>query len=141
MTAVKDIVDEDGNTLAQSALQGSLVDLTENVLPVAEELILVDDKTIYVSMSEKLTDPNATNPDTAKIKVYVNGTEVKHTSNAMVVDWVGATGTDAATLSIVATDANTFSIGDKIKVEFLNGTTIADANGNKVAPASIEQQF
>ncbi|TFD97040.1 hypothetical protein [Jeotgalibacillus sp. R-1-5s-1] len=131
--AVKNIVDEDGNTLDAASKQGTVVSLTENVKPTAQSATLQSGTQLNVEMSESLSSPvTATG-----IEVYVNGVKIDTTTNALsFAAQNGAKGTDSL-LTITAANANTFALGQTIVVRFVDGNTVQDLNSNTVAPQQI----
>lgn len=132
--AVRNIVDEDGNTLAKVAKDGVIVSLTENVKPVAESATLLDDKTIAIEMSEAIADPSS---GVTGVEVYVNGVKIDTTANSLTyAKAAGKKGADTQ-LTITATDANTFAPTQKIVVKFVEGSTLADTQGNTVEVGSV----
>jgi hypothetical protein len=123
---VVNVKDVDGNTFAKDKNK-TTVELTENVLPVAKEIKIVDDKTIQVVFSEEL---DAATP-TKGVKVRVGGAEVQLDPN-------GAFSVNGDTLTIIAANADTFAINSSIEVEF-KGSDLADTNGNVVADGKISK--
>lgn len=123
---VVNVKDVNGNTFAKDKNK-TTVELTENVLPVAKEIKIVDDKTIQVVFSEEL---DAATP-TKGVKVRVGGAEVQLDPN-------GAFSVNGDTLTIIAANADTFAINSSIEVEF-KGSDLADTNGNVVADGKISK--
>ncbi|WJQ10363.1 hypothetical protein QT237_16955 [Geobacillus stearothermophilus] len=125
--AAKDITDKYGNTLTQAAKDGVTVNLTENVRPTAQKVELVDNKTLYVTFSEKL----GTLPGTVTgIKVKKNGSYVDATDLAFAV-------VNNNQLKITTTNT-AFNLSDSITVE-ITDTNVADTNGNLVKDAVISK--
>jgi trimeric autotransporter adhesin len=125
--AARDITDKYGNTLTQAAKDGIAVNLTENVRPTAQKVELVDNKTLYVTFSEKL----GTLPGTVTgIKVKKNGSYVDATDLAFAV-------VNNNQLKITTTNT-VFNLSDSITVE-ITGTNVADTNGNLVKDAVISK--
>jgi putative cell wall-binding protein len=132
--AVRNIVDEDGNTLTKAAKDGVIIALTENVKPVAESAALLDDQTIAVEMSEAIADPSS---GVTGVEVYVNGVKIDTTTNALT--FARAAGKKGANtqLTITAANTDTFAPTQTIIVKFVEGSTLADTNGNTVAAGSV----
>lgn len=132
--AVKDIVDENGNTLTTAAKNGLSISITENTKPVAQSVTLVDDKVLNVEMSEALADPAAA----TGIEVYVNGVKVDTTANTLAfTKGNGTNGTDTR-LTITATNS-VFAPSQTIVVKFVEGSTLADVAGNKVTVGQVQK--
>jgi hypothetical protein len=128
--AVKDIVDENGNTLDDASLAGTVVSLTENVQPVAQSAALSTNKVLFVEMSEAIA-----NPATATgIEVWVNGSKVS-ASDLAFGRAAGSKGANTR-LTITAT-AFEFAPTQNIVVKFVEGTTLADTQGNVAATGQV----
>ncbi|GLH64206.1 S-layer protein [Parageobacillus sp. G301] len=125
--AARDITDKYGNTLTQAAKDGVAVNLTENVRPTAQKVELADNKTLYVTLSEKLGTLPAT----------VNGIKVK--KNGSYVDAADLTFAVVNNNQLkITTTSTVFNLSDSITVE-ITGTNVADANGNLVKDAVISK--
>ncbi|WP_256816649.1 hypothetical protein [Cytobacillus sp. Bac17] len=132
--AVKDIVDENGNTLTTAAKNGVSISITENTKPVAQSVKLVDDKVLNVEMSEALASPTAA----TGIEVYVNGAKVDTSSNALT--FTKANGTNGTDTRLVITATNSvFAPTQTIVVKFVEGSTLADLAGNTVTVGQVQK--
>lgn len=124
---VQNIVDESGNTLntSNSTFYQGLVNLTENVKPIAGAITVVSDTAITVSFNETLT----TDAAITGVEVYVNGSTTKVANLTY-----SASGT---TLSISGGN-DTFGPAQTIVVKFV-GTDLADFVGNKLANGQVSK--
>lgn len=129
--AVKDIKDEDGNTLSKATgATSAVVQLKENILPTATKLTLVDAQHLTVDFSEAL----ATLPGTVSgTKVKVNGVEIALDTTAPF-----ALDTTKKVLTIKADSATAFKLTDVITVE-INGTNVTDVAGNTVKDGTLSK--
>ncbi|MFJ9497762.1 hypothetical protein [Brevibacillus centrosporus] len=124
---VANLTDVDGNTL-KTGFTKDTIDLTENVAPVATGASLVDDNNVNVTFGENLGGVPATG-----VELWVNNAKVTLAAPTpfAVSDNVLTITTDAAVL---------LKPTDTIVVKFVDGTDLADAAGNVVAPASVTVQ-
>ncbi|MCL6626398.1 MAG: Ig-like domain-containing protein [Alicyclobacillus shizuokensis] len=130
--AARNIVDTNGNSLDDAAGAGVAVMLIENVAPVAKSATLESAHEIDVQFSEVVTKP------TKGVEVWVNGTKVdpSDVSFALKAD---ANGNN--TILTLTTTTFSFDPSQSIVVKFVNGTDLADADGNVIAtPAQVSAQ-
>lgn len=116
---VSNVTAANGDTLNTDDQQQVLVDLKENVAPVANKVTILNDSTAVVDFSESVTG------DTTGIKVLVNGVEVTPTSLSVT----------EGDLHIIFKNG-TLKSTDKVTVE-LSKSVLADDAGNTVKDGSV----
>ncbi|AWX58619.1 hypothetical protein AB432_027855 [Brevibacillus brevis] len=127
---VANVVDVDGNTL-KAGEDTDVVDLDENVKPVASSVALVDSSNFVINFSEEIgTLPQAVTGVTVK----VNG------ATAKLADTTPFTlGSDNKSVTVAVYNANSLTVNDQITVTF-QGANIVDKKNNAVKDGSVSNR-
>ena len=117
----KNVVDTKGNTL-KNGKATTPITLKENIVPVASQVTVVDNKTFIVDFSESIV--NEATPTGLTVKIA--GSTVKITSAVV----------ENGKLKVTTKDQ--YALTDSIVVEF-KSSNLADVNNNKVKDGSISK--
>lgn len=126
--AVNNIVDTSGNTLDSGAVSKT-IELKENILPIAQSVVVNSDTQLAVTFSETLKTSVPVVND-GKVLVYINGS----TTATSVTGY----STYGSTFYINAAPG-TFSASQTIQVKFAGADKILDLNENGAADVTINK--
>lgn len=127
---VANVVDVDGNTL-KAGEDTDVVDLDENVKPVASSVALVDSSNFVINFSEEISLPQGA---VTGVTVKVNGATTK------LADTTPFTvNSDNKSVTVAVYNANSLTVNDQINVTF-QGANIVDKKNNAVKDGSVSNR-
>jgi S-layer homology domain. len=132
--AVRNIVDTNGNTLLQAAIDGRLVEFKENVKPAVKSVGLVNGNAVSVTFTEAVTiDVTSTDYKTG-FELTINGVKQDLTK----AEWtITSNPADSTQLIISTTTNNTFAPGQQVSVKLTSVSSVKDINANVVADGAV----
>ncbi|GEC91585.1 hypothetical protein [Brevibacillus brevis] len=127
---VANVVDVDGNTL-KAGEDTDVVNLDENVKPVASSVALVDSSNFVINFSEEISLPQGA---VTGVTVKVNGATTKLADTTPF-----KVNSDNKSVTVAVYNANSLTVNDQINVTF-QGANIVDKKNNAVKDGSVSNR-